>query len=427
MTPGWAILPATLLLAALATARVPHPSILIEGWGTDPSPPSPVEEPTAPTGSSPTRGAADHTGGQAASGTHLSVQAAVAKALAYLQAAQQADGGWTLRGRSHPAITALAAKCFIQDSRYGADHPVVKRALAMLLRSVKRDGGIYVEGEGLRSYQTSVALMALSAAQDVRHGGRTLQNDPGYRDTIARAQAFLGKLQWDEDEGYGPESSWYGGQGYGKHKRPDLSNTQMMLEALHDSGLPPDDPVYKKAMAFISRCQMLSETNDQPFARGSDDGGFVYTCVNDGESKAGTETIDGAPRLRSYGSMTYAGFKSMLYANVDRQDVRVQRALTWIRRHYTLDHNPNMPLARSKEGLYYYYHVFARSMQAWGEEIIVDARGRPHRWRDELCAKLVSLQDADGSWVNKQDRWYEGNPYLVTAYAVLAIQTTLEP
>ena len=336
---------------------------------------------------------------------------AVAKGLEYLRAAQQADGGWTMQGRSHPAITALVAKCFIQDKRYGSSHPIVKRALALVLRSVRRDGGIYVEGEGLRNYHTSTALMALSAA-----------NDPRYSQVIAGAQAFLKKIQWDEGEGFSPDSPWYGGQGYGRSKRPDLSNTQMMLDALHDSGLSPDDPAYKKAMTFISRCQMLSETNDQPFARGSDDGGFVYTPVNGGESKAGQELIDGRPRLRSYGSMTYAGFKSMLYAKVDRNDVRVQRALDWIRRHYTLDHNPNMPVAQSRQGLYYYYLVFARAMRAWGEPIIVDANGKPHRWRDELATKLSSLQSDDGSWVNPEDRWYEGNPYLVTAYAVLAMQ-----
>ena len=123
--------------------------------------------------------------------------------------------------------------------------------------------------------------------------------------------------------------------------------------------------------------------------------------------------------------MTYAGFKSMLYAGLDRKDVRVQRAVDWIRRHYTLDHNPNMPHAQSKQGLYYYYHVLARALRAWGEEMILDSDQVPHRWRDELRHKLLSLQLEDGSWVNQEDRWYEGNPHLVTAYAILALQTAM--
>ena len=121
--------------------------------------------------------------------------------------------------------------------------------------------------------------------------------------------------------------------------------------------------------------------------------------------------------------MTYAGFKSLLYAGLTDDDPRVKAALDWIRRHYTLESNPNMPDAQSHEGLYYYYHAFARALEAWGRDRIVDANGLSHNWREELCIKLVTLQRQDGSWINPADRWYEGNAYLVTAYAILAIQT----
>lgn len=342
------------------------------------------------------------------------VHGAIDRGLSYLAASQRPDGGWEAFGRSHPAVTALAVKCFLQDAGYGPKHPGARRGIAQLLRYVQPDGGIYVPGEGMRNYHTSVALMALAATKD-----------PAHAETIINAQNFLKVLQWDGGEGHETWSTWYGGQGYGRHKRPDLSNTQMMLEALKQSGVPTEDPVYKKAMVFIRRCQMLGETNDQAFAdRG--DGGFIYTPVGGGESKAGIEIVEGGPRLRSYGSMTYAGFKSMLYANVDRNDVRVRRALDWIRRYYDLDHNPNMPKAQSSQGLYYYYHVFARALHAWGEQVIVDAQGMPHRWRDELCERLLSLQREEGLWVNEADRWYEGNPHLVTAYAILAMQTALD-
>ncbi|UCC30510.1 MAG: terpene cyclase/mutase family protein [Phycisphaerales bacterium] len=346
----------------------------------------------------------------------IRTQEAIDKALGYLAASQQADGAWEAFGKSHPAITALVVKCLIQNKEYGAKHAAAKRGLDFTLRYVQPDGGIYVPGEGMRNYHTSVALMALAATKD-----------PAHAETTRKAQRFLKKLQWDDGEGHEASSTFFGGQGYGQHKRPDLSNTQLMLEALQQSGLPPDDPVYQKAMVFVSRCQMLDRTNDQSFAGGSVDGGFVYSPVSGGESKAGTKLVDGKPRLRSYGSMTYAGFKSMLYARVDRNDVRVRRAIEWIRRHYTLDHNPNMPHAQSKQGLYYFYHVFARAMHAWGEETVRDADGVPHAWRAELCEKLLSLQGEDGSWVNEEDRWYEGNPHLVTAYAVLALQTALSP
>ncbi len=341
-------------------------------------------------------------------------QASIDRGLRYLAGTQRPDGAWEAFDKPNPAITALAVKALTQGHGFGPKHPAVRRGLAFLLRFVQEDGGIYVPDSGMRNYHTSVALMALAATRDAAH-----------TETIRKAQAFLKKLQWDGGEGHETSSSWYGGQGYGRHKRPDLSNTQLMLEALHQSGLSADDPVYQKAMVFVSRCQMLGETNDQAFAKGSSDGGFVYTPVAGGESKAGTKMDDETPRLRSYGSMSYAGFKSLLYAHVDRNDVRVRQAVDWIKRHYTLSTNPNMPDEQSQQGLYYYYYIFAKAMQAWGAEELTDDHGVPRRWRAELIETLVARQRDDGSWVNDSDRWYEGNPHLVTSYAVLALQTAL--
>ncbi len=346
--------------------------------------------------------------------TRQKANRAIDRAIAFFKATQKADGAWQNMDQSDPAITALVAKCFIQHSAYGTQHPIVQKALAFVLTFKRKDGGLYPEDFGLRNYYTSVCLMALASTKDKK-----------YEPTVRDAQNFLKNLQWDEPEDIDENNAWYGGAGYGRNKRPDLSNTQMMLEALKQSGLPASDPTYKKALKFIARCQMLSASNDQAFARGSTDGGFIYTPAGGGESKAGTVMLDGRPRLRSYGSMTYAGFKSYIYAELDRDDPRVQAAMKWIQRHYTLDHNPNMPDQQSLQGLYYYYHVFSRALQAWGRPIITDERGAKHPWREELCRKLISLQNQDGSWVNTADRWYEGNPALVTAYSVLSMQTAL--
>jgi len=342
------------------------------------------------------------------------VNAAIGRGLAFLKAAQDERGGWT--AAYGPAVTAIVAQAFVQSPEYGPQHAAVRRAVAYVLTFVQPDGGIYQPEQNLGNYQTSVALMMLASL-----------DDPAHKERVAAAQRFLAKLQYDEPESVDAGNPWYGGSGYKENKRPDLSNTQMMLEALHQSGLPASDPTYQKALKFISRCQMSSETNDQPFARGGPgDGGFIYSPANGGESKAETEVVEGRTRLRSYGSMTYAGFKSMLYANVDRQDTRVRAALEWIRRHWTLDSNPNMPGERSHEGLYYYYHVFARAMRAWGQPVITDERDVPHHWRIELCRKLLSLQNRDGSWVNTKDRWLEGDPNYITALSVLTLQEAVD-
>lgn len=332
----------------------------------------------------------------------------------YLVAAQEESGGWaTQRG---PGITCLVLKALIGSPSVGPDHPVVQRGLAYVRGFQHDDGGIYSPEGLIKNYETSVALSMYARLPKDEH-----------EEIIRKAQQFLAGLQWDEGEERGLDDVFYGGAGYGHGKRPDLSNTQMMLDALKDSGLPEDHPAYKRALVFVQRCQMLGESNDQPFAQGSTQGGFIYSPANDGESKAGTITVDGREELRSYGSMTYAGFKSMLYAGLTPSDPRVEAALDWIGRHWTLDYNPNMPERQAKEGLYYYYHTFARALAAHGEPVLRDKVGREHDWRKELIAKLASLQRPDGSWVNEEDRWMEGNPALTTAYSLLALQEAAAP
>ena len=82
------------------------------------------------------------------------------------------------------------------------------------------------------------------------------------------------------------------------------------------------------------------------------------------------ETADGG--LRSYGSMTYAGLKSMIYAGVGPDDPRVKAAVEVDPQHYDLAANPGMGDA----GLYYYYHTFAKALDAIGEDQFVDEQGQ---------------------------------------------------
>ena len=182
-----------------------------------------------------------------------------------------------------------------------------------------------------------------------------------------------------------------------------------------------DDPAFKKALVFVGRCQNLkSEFNTAPWAAKNNDGSFIYTGANGGENRRtdgeGTKTDMGG-----YGSMTYAGVKSMIYCGVGKDDPRMKKALEWIGKNYTLDANPGMPEANSQRGLYYYYHTFAKCMHALGEDTFTDAKGVKHDWRADLIAALAKRQKPDGSWVNETDRWMEGDPNLVTGYALMAL------
>ena len=324
------------------------------------------------------------------------------RAINYLRNSQADDGGWT--SPQATGITALVVTAVLR-SGVSADDPMAAKGLKNLESFIQKDGGIYFSKSNHRNYETSVALLAFHAANK---NGR-------YNKTIARAETFLRKLQWDEDEGLNRSDTGYGGAGYGSHQRPDLSNTQFLIEALKTAGVKADDPAMKKALYFVSRAQNLeTEHNTTKFAAKINDGGFYYTPAAGGRSQAGLTPNGG---LRSYGSMTYAGLKSMIYAGLTEKDPRVKAAFTWIRRFYTVSENPGL----GQQGLYYYYHTFAKALTALKVDKLVDAQGKPHDWRKELAEKLAALQTASGAWVNKAPRWYEGDPNLATAYALMAL------
>ena len=75
-------------------------------------------------------------------------------------------------------------------------------------------------------------------------------------------------------------------------------------------------------------------------------------------------------------------------------------------------------------GLFYYYHTFAKALDAIKMDVFVDESGTSHNWRDELNAELAARQESDGSWINDNQRWLEANPDLVTGYVLLALSYT---
>jgi squalene-hopene/tetraprenyl-beta-curcumene cyclase len=356
------------------------------------------------TGGRPVRSLADD-GQEKEAGDPASAAKLIDRGVTFLRPRQDAKGGWSTQ--REPGVTALVVTALLRSGRVAHEDPAITKAVTYLEGFIGPNGGVSESTHA--NYTTSIALVAFNEAN---RNGR-------YARAIKAGQNFLKTMQWDESEGKGRDDPFYGGAGYGgRSNRPDLSNTAFYVEALRDTGLPADDPHLKKALVFVSRCQNLKgEFNDQEWAGKVNDGGFVYSTANGGETFAG-KTADGG--LRSYASMTYAGLKSMIYAGLDRNDPRVKAALTYIQQHYTLDENPGL----GQQGLYYYYHTFAKTMSVLGEPTIVDAKGVAHDWRADLIAALAKRQQPDGGWVNPADRFMEGDPNLVTAYALLALAYT---
>ncbi len=72
-------------------------------------------------------------------------------------------------------------------------------------------------------------------------------------------------------------------------------------------------------------------------------------------------------------------------------------------------------------GHFYYLQTMSKALKAFGADSFTDAAGKEHVWRSEVVGKLAALQKDNGSWVNSEVRWMEGDPNLVTAYALLTL------
>ncbi len=338
----------------------------------------------------------------------------------FLLESRDKDGGWSLGERFgfKPASTAMVLKVLVQHPDFGPKSDIVKQGFKVMLTFKQKDGSICEPREGVNNYSTALAVMALVAS-----------GEPQYKGDIDEAVKYLRGLQiipgWEAPDGrkIDKDDPRVGGVNYGATGRPDLNNLSMWMDAMHDAGVKPEDPAMQKALDFVTRLQNRSESNNQKFARdGNNDGGAVYNLVSSGAGK-GPE----GKGLRSYGTMTYAAFKSFIYAGLSKKDPRVQAAYGWIRQYWRLDSNPNMPEAQSLQGLYYYYHVFAKALRAWGENEIKDTAGKAHNWRQELVDAMAERVQKNGSWVNKEEnRWQEGSPMLATAYCALALEESLK-
>jgi squalene-hopene/tetraprenyl-beta-curcumene cyclase len=172
---------------------------------------------------------------------------------------------------------------------------------------------------------------------------------------------------------------------------------------------------WELALKYVAKLQDNDQKDNDNY------GGFGYEST--GARGGVTENkSDGKLKLRGFGSMTYAGLESMIYAQVDRSDPRVRSALQWAARHWSVDENPGM----GTKGLFYYYNVMGKALSICGVETLsVDAGGKAITWKEEIIGKLASMQKEDGRWVNDDGSFWENDPMLVTAYSVLTLEYAL--
>jgi squalene-hopene/tetraprenyl-beta-curcumene cyclase len=342
------------------------------------------------------------------------IRQSIARGNAWLKSQQKPDGHWDDDGL--PAFTALALTAATRDPSLDRKAPLpehIERGFTWLLAQQKEDGGIY--NRGLAVYNTATSVTAMVSAQQEK-----------YEPAIVKARKHLIDNQWDIGQKKENDNLNDGGIGYGsKNDHTDMSNTYLAIEALAlskkviEDGKFGDQPDldWDAAVTFLSRCQNLEKTNDQKWA--SDDsknkGGFIYAP---GQSKAGEDKLpDGRTALRSYGSISYAGLLSFIYAKLSPTDPRVAAVKEWLGKNYTVSENPGM----GAQGLYYYYQTMSKALSAANINLLELEDGTQADWRKDLGEKLLATQREDGSWVNDNGRWMESNPVLVTAYTVLSL------
>ena len=340
------------------------------------------------------------------------VNAAISKGLDWLAAHQNKNGAWS--NTNFPALTALATQAFL-DSDYRRNDTACRDGLRYILSCVRPDGGIYKQvpgrkGGGLSNYNTAICAMALHAAADAR-----------YDKVVLKARTFMAQSQHSGDDIY------KGGFGYDRDTKrayTDLMNTYYATRAMRETQDVEDkrDPGDKQVdVDWKATVKFVEQLQNKPESGTENAGGFFY---NPSDPKAGTTTTrKGVVVFRSYGSITYAGLLALIYAEVDEDDPRVQSAFDWAFRHWTLEENPGM----GQQGLYFFYNVLAKALTSCGHDLVPLKDGGYLNWREELAKKIVSLQNVDPEsghvyWVNKTGRYWESDPVLVTAYALLALE-----
>lgn len=336
---------------------------------------------------------------------------AMRKGLDWLKTMQRPDGSWS--SRNFPAMTALGLWAFARS-----DHPdreeVCARAAAFVAAAAQEDGGIYKPATlgrwsgGLGTYNTAISMIALHAYDREK-----------YAAILLAARKFVAESQIVGD------SPGAGGFGYERNPakpRADLSNTGWALQAMRETQDLEDrragrgagvDVDWGAAVKFVETLQ-----NRDP-ADGEHHGGFGYGPGGERGWKFWRK--DGSVRLAGYGSMTYVGIESMIYAQVGRDDPRVQSALHWAARHWSVEENPGM----GTQGLFYYFNIMGKALSLAGTDALATPSGEPIPWKRQLTGKLTALQRPDGSWVNPDNTFWEGDPILVTAYAVLTLEYAL--
>ncbi len=372
------------------------------------------------------------------------IDASLARAAAFLVAAQSPDGAWRSEtyGMFRDGMTltpyVMSALFFLDQGGPEAPRSATTQPRAAFRRGVGRLMAM-VDGDGhVRPGAHGLLFPVLTATMASRVVVLETKDEEHKRARAAYLE-LARERQLTEALGWSPEDPAYGGWGFSLEppRRPEpgqlrerffesnMVATICGIAAMRSARVPLSDGAWKKALVFVKRCQNVA-AEAGPGGQRYDDGGFFFIPDDPLQNKAGVAGTDsrGRRRFHSYGTMTADGLRALLQCGLPRDHPRVAAALSWLERNFAADRNPgtfNEDREVLRGATYYYWawaaaHAFTR---AGVREFERD--GETIRWAEELARELLRRERPDGSWTNRYTDAREDDPLVATPWAAAAL------
>ncbi len=348
---------------------------------------------------------------------------ALRRAAEYLWSQQADDGGWHSPQyglmRSGQALTPFVLHALLTVGESVAAPPAkgVDRALAFIHDRLDPSGALGHADPDFAEYPVYSTAYGVMCAMAV---------EPERRDMamLGKMAQYLAGAQFQESNGFDPDSPAYGGWGVDAPRTPgvsghmDLAHTRRALAAVaaYREWMDAPDcrvvrwPALDRAGKFLAVVQKRAD---------SPDGGFYFSPVVEDANKAG-KTADGA-QWASYATATCDGVLALLAAGVPRDDERVAGAAAWLAAHDDVDYpqgvlkDPSRPWGEAIR--FYHYAVRAEAYRALAF---------PAKERARLAAAVAKRQRPDGGFMNTVSTLMkEDCPIMCTGLAVTALANSL--